>query len=179
MDLRRSLWENGLHPDDRDYILAENKRTNETGDPFQVEYRFRRKDGRYIWVREDAYLIRDQAGSPLFWQGILLDITAQKEAQDAIKASEGSYRGLFNSVSQAIYIQDKDGRFLDVNNGAITMYGYPRDFFIGKSPDALGAPNKNNLKELARKLDLTFLGEPQEFEFWGLRSNGQVFPKIV
>ncbi|MCE9646407.1 MAG: GAF domain-containing protein [Chloroflexi bacterium] len=175
----KNLWENSLHPDDQNRILAEDKRTNETGEPFQVEYRLRKKDGSYVWVREDAYLIHDQSGTPVFWQGILLDISSQKQAQEAIKASEGSYRGLFNSVSQAIYIQDRSGRFLDVNHGASIMYGYPREFFIGKSPDILGAPNMNDMKNLSRSLELAFSGVPQEFEFWGMRNNGQIFPKIV
>ncbi len=175
----KKLWENGLHPDDLERILKEDKRTNETGEPFRVEYRLRRKDGQYVWIREDAHLIRDQAGDPLFWQGILLDITVQKEAEETIKASEGSYRRLFNSVSQAIYIQNKDGLFLDVNDGAVAMYGYSREFFIGKSPDILSAPDKNDLSDLARRLELTFSGMPQEFEFWGRKSNGQIFPKVV
>lgn len=173
------LWENNLHPEDRDRIIAEDKRTNKTGEPFQVEYRTKRKDGRYVWIKEDAYLILDQAGKPSYWHGIMLDITAQKEAQETIKVNEGSYRGLFNSVTQAIYIQDKDGRFLNVNDGVVKMYDYPREYFIGKTPDFLSAPGKNDINKLIQNIKRAFMGEPQEFEFWGIRRNGQVFPKIV
>ncbi|MBI5962086.1 MAG: GAF domain-containing protein [Chloroflexi bacterium] len=173
------LWENSLHPDDREQILAEDKRTNETGDPFQVEYRIRRKDGRYVWIREDAYMIRNQAGEPIYWHGIMFDISAQKEAQEAVIANEGSYRELFNTVTQAIYIQDREGRFLDVNDGAVKMYGFPKEYFIGKTPLVLSAPDKNNMEHLAKMTARAFAGEPQEFEFWGQRSNGQIFPKIV
>ncbi|MCX6060179.1 MAG: GAF domain-containing protein [Chloroflexi bacterium] len=174
-----NIWENSLHAEDRDRILAEDKRTNITKEPFQVEYRIQRKDGVYIWIKEDAYLVHDQAGIPNYWHGIMLDITAQVEAQEAIKANEDSYRGLFNSVTQAIYIQDKEGRFLDINDGAIKMYGYPREFFIGKTPEVISAPDKNDLNKLNKIIELAFKGEPQEFEFWGIRRNGQVFPKVV
>ncbi|NOT04545.1 MAG: GAF domain-containing protein [Anaerolineales bacterium] len=174
-----NLWDNSLHPEDRDKILAEDKRTNETGDPFQVEYRIKKKDGCYVWIREDTHLIRDQAGNPNYWLGIMLDITAQKEAQEAAKANEGSYRGLFNTVDQAIYIQDKNGRFLDVNDGAVKMYGFPREYFIGKTPLDLSAPGKNDIKNLIKMMERAFTGKAQEFEFWGKRSDGQVFPKIV
>lgn len=173
------LWENSLHPDDRNWVLAEDRRTNKTGEPFQVEYRMKRKDGRYVWIREDAYLVRDEEGNPDYWHGILLDITAQKEAQEAIRNTEGSYRGLFNSVTQAIYIQDKEGRFLNVNDGAVKMYDYPREFFIGKSPDIISAPGKNDLDLLGKFIERAFAGEPQTFEFWGRRRNGQIFPKTV
>jgi PAS domain S-box-containing protein len=178
-EVGEKMWEDSLHPEDRERVLAEDKRTNETGDPFRIEYRLRRKDGRYIWVREDSDMISDQAGVPMYWQGILMDITAQKEAQETIKASEGSYRELFNSVTQAIYIQGKEGRFLDVNDGALAIYGYSREFFIGKTLEILSAPDKNDLNHLITKTERAFAGEPQEFEFWGLRSNGQVFPNIV
>jgi PAS domain S-box-containing protein len=173
------LWETSLHPEDHDRVAAEDKRTNKTSEPFQVEYRIRRKDGSYVWIREDAYLVQDETGKPNYWHGIMLDITAQKEAQESIKANESSYRGLFNSVTQAIYIQDKDGRFLDVNAGAEKMYQYPREFFIGKKPDAISAPGKNDLNNLIKITKRAFMGEPQEFEFWGIRKNGQIFPKIV
>ncbi|MCJ7434838.1 MAG: PAS domain S-box protein, partial [Anaerolineales bacterium] len=173
------LWENSLHPEDRERVLAEDERTNEIREPFRIEYRLRRKDGRYIWIREDTYLVSDQTEDPVYWQGILMDITAQKEAQETIKASKGSYRELFNSITQAIYIQDADGRFLDVNYGAATMYGYPREFFIGKTPEVLSAPGKNDLKDLIIKTERAFAGEPQEFKFWGLRSDGRIFPETI
>ncbi|MBI5352445.1 MAG: GAF domain-containing protein [Chloroflexi bacterium] len=174
-----NIWETSLHPDDREMILAEDQRTNKTGAPFQVEYRLKRKDGRYVWIKEDAHLVHDQNGNPHYWHGIMLDITAQKEAQETLKSNENSYQELFNSVTQAIYIQDKAGRFLDVNNGAVKMYGYPREFFIGKTPESISAPGKNDLIRLIKMTERAFKGEPQEFEFWGIRSNGQIFPKTV
>ncbi|MDO9300477.1 MAG: GAF domain-containing protein, partial [Anaerolineales bacterium] len=145
----------------------------------KFEARNLKKDGGVIWTSTNARVVKDKNGKILYYEGFVTDVTDQKYAEEAIKANEGSYRGLFNSVTQAIYIQDKEGRFLDVNDGAITMYGYPRDFFIGKTPEVLSAPNKNDLNSLVKMTERAFAGEPQEFEFWGLRSNSQVFPKIV
>jgi len=173
------MWENSLHPDDRERVIAEDIRTDETGEPFRIEYRLRHRDGHYVWIKEDASIIKDEGGNPLFWQGTLLDITEQKNSERVMKENEVSYRELFNSVTQAIYIQDKEGRFLDVNDGAMKMYGYPREFFIGKTPEVLSAPDKNDLTNLVKRIEHTFNGEPQEFEFWGIRSNGQIFPKII
>ncbi len=174
-----NLWENSLHPDDKERVLAEDIRTDETGEPFRIEYRLRHRNGHYVWIKEDSSIIRGEDGTPLFWQGVLLDITSQKHAEEAIRENENSYRELFNSVTQAIYIQDKAGRFLDVNDGALKMYGYPREFFIGKTPEFLSAPNKNDLDSLIKMTERAYSGELQEFEFWGIRSNGEVFPKFV
>ncbi len=101
----------------------------------------------------------------------------RKQAEEELKESEESYRGLFNSATDAIYIQDKDGVFVDVNEGAVKMYGYPRKFFIGKTPEFLSAPDKNDMKKVLKMIQKAFMGNPQRFEFYGLRKNGEVFPK--
>jgi PAS domain S-box-containing protein len=102
------------------------------------------------------------------------------KSEALLKQSEESYRGLFNAISDAIYIQDKNGIFLDVNKGAENLYGYKREEFIGRTPEFLSAPGKNNLKEIDAAIQKTFsTGEPATFEFWGLKRNGDVFPKEV
>jgi PAS domain S-box-containing protein len=63
------LWNTIIDPEDRERVVAEDKRTERTGQPFRAEYRLRHRDGRTIWVRDEADLVRDEAGTPLFWQG--------------------------------------------------------------------------------------------------------------
>ena len=110
---------------------------------------------------------------------IFEDITEQIRAIEALKQSEASYRGLFDGVHEAIYIQNRAGQFLDVNRGAMEMYGYAREDFIGRTPEFLSAPGLNNLPAVVSKIQRAFAGEPQQFEFWGLRKNGEAFPKEV
>ncbi|MCB9023559.1 MAG: PAS domain S-box protein [Lentimicrobiaceae bacterium] len=96
-----------------------------------------------------------------------------------VQNSEESYRGLFNSITSAVYIMNRQGNFLDVNKGAEAMYGYPKERFIGHTPAFLSAPGKNDLVDVPGRLMRTFEGKSQVFEFWGLRSNGEIFPKEV
>jgi len=90
-----------------------------------------------------------------------------------------STQGLLDAISEAIYIQDASGRFLDVNEGAARMYGYPRDFFQGKSPEVLAAPGRNDLEAVAGAFGRALQGVPQQFEYWGRKQDGTVFPKEV
>jgi len=76
-------------------------------------------------------------------------------------------------------VQNTDGSFLDVNEGAVKMYDYPRTFFLGKSPADLSPPGKNDMNMVMEKFQKALQGAPQVFEFWGKRSNGEIFPKIV
>jgi len=77
-----TLWKKILHPEDRDKVLAENERTSNTGDVFQMEYRLITKDHRVIWVRDEAILVKSKDGTPLYWLGVWTDITARKHAEE-------------------------------------------------------------------------------------------------
>ena len=109
----------------------------------------------------------------------VFDLTDRQRTERALRETESSYASLFQSVSDAIYIQDGEGRFLDVNDGAVRMYGHPRERFIGATPEFLSAPGKNNLVEVGQAVAHALAGVPQQFEFWGLRANSEVFPKEV
>lgn len=80
-----SLWESRLHPEDRARIVNQDYKKLDTGDRHQTEYRFIRKDGRVIWIKEDTNLIRDKDGKPLYWQGIMFDSTKDRENATALQ----------------------------------------------------------------------------------------------
>ncbi len=111
--------------------------------------------------------------------GITTDITSLKITEDQLRKSEITYRGIIDSVTEAIYIQDENGVFLDVNKAVETMYGYSREYFIGKTPGFLAAPDRNNIPKVADAIASAYNGTPASFEFWGIRKNGDIFPKEV
>ncbi len=77
----RELWFRIIHEEDRERVRAENTRTEESGEPFKIEYRICTRDGQTKWIYDEAWLIRDAAGKPLFWQGFMIDITERKRAE--------------------------------------------------------------------------------------------------
>jgi PAS domain S-box-containing protein len=84
---QRDIWEELLHPDDREIELAAHDLHSATGDPWSREYRLIAADGRVVWVRDQAVLLRDVEGRPLTWQGVMVDVTAQKEAEEGLRTS--------------------------------------------------------------------------------------------
>ena len=70
-----------LHPDDRDRVLAEDARSDETGELFNIEYRMIGRDGRVVWIHDEAMIMRDDKGEPSYWLGFMLDISEQKRAE--------------------------------------------------------------------------------------------------
>jgi PAS domain S-box-containing protein len=89
------FWKTLIHPEDREWVLAENERVDRTGDPWNVEYRALAKDGRVVWLRDHAVLVRGEHGEPDYWQGYYIDITEQKQAEEALRqALEREHRAL-------------------------------------------------------------------------------------
>src|SRR5439155_8853945 len=80
--MAKKLWVTMIHPDDRERVLSEDARTDRTMEPFSVEYRIRHADGRIVWVRDEAEVVRDEHGEPRFWSGVMFDITSLKRAEE-------------------------------------------------------------------------------------------------
>jgi diguanylate cyclase (GGDEF)-like protein/PAS domain S-box-containing protein len=79
------FWPKVLHPDDREVALEATERHNRTGEPFRMEYRLLARDGRVVWIRDEAIMIRDAEGRPSYSQGIMQDITEVKAAEHELQ----------------------------------------------------------------------------------------------
>src|SRR5471032_648935 len=76
-----------LHPDDAERVMAKVLHANTTRAPFEDEYRLRRKDGEYVWVRDHSAIV-ESAGGEAFARGFLLDITRQKRLEEQLLQSQ-------------------------------------------------------------------------------------------
>jgi len=159
-------------------LVADVFRRTLNGESQHYEVRVKKKDGDIFTLSVNTAPILE-AGKVVGTVSFGRDITERKQAEEALQQSEKDYRNLFDNATDAIYIQDKKGRFLDVNQGAVDMYGYPKEFFIGKTPAFLSAPGKNDMKKIIGFVEDAFNGKPRQYDFWGIRKNGEVFPKFV
>jgi len=127
------LWVRTTHPDDRERVLEEDRRTDQTGELFSIEFRKVRRDGNVIWVRDEAVLVRDAKGHPLYWQGIFTDITERKRTEEALLENERRFRQLFENSADALFVHDDRGRFVDCNVEACRVLGYAREEVLSLS----------------------------------------------
>ncbi|MGA2917699.1 PAS domain S-box protein [Methanoregula sp.] len=87
------------------------------------EFRLRDDKGKRRWIRSSSRPVFE--GEKLLGlQGILTDITEQKEMQDALRVSEEHYRGIFNNAPIGIFHSTPDGKIIDVNPVYSRMFGY-------------------------------------------------------
>lgn len=110
--VRPNLWSKQVHPQDRDRILAQEVASRETGHPMISEYRLVAKDGQIVWVRDECVVVAGPAGEPLL-QGVMLDITERKHAEELLREAEGRYRTLVEQIPAITYIDgfDEAGTF--------------------------------------------------------------------
>jgi len=142
--------------------------------------------GKFLFLDVHKSPFYDDKGNLIGTVGSGRDVTKekqleleQKKAEEKLKNSELTYRSIIDSVTEAIYVQDENGVFLDVNTAVEKMYGYDRNYFIGKTPEFLSATGKNDLEMVSKAIKSVFKGNRESFEFWGLKKDGTVFPKEV
>lgn len=166
------------HPEDRPQVKQ--KLTDRIeGKKGAIEYGFR------CITKDDAVINVHVYGSGIEYEGApaivgtIVDVTRNNKIVKRYQASVESFQDLFDSISDAIYIQDKHGRFVEVNEGAERMYGYSREEFLGKTPEFLAVEDKVDIKKVRKYSQEALKGRPQQFKWWGKRKNGEKFPKEV
>lgn len=190
-DLFFARRERQAHPEDPNWhtfgelCQASDRIVRESGKPAQFD-EFGNINGQFLYLDVHKAPVRDESGSMIGTVGSARDVTrirmmesTREQVEEQLRQSETSYRELFDLAPEAIYVQNRDGVFLDVNQHACDMYGHPKSFFIGQTPEALSAAGHNDLDAIRRMVAEAFAGKTHAFEFWGVRSNGEIFPKEV
>jgi len=128
-------WHERVHPDDRENAeRALFAALKGTGTTYDNEYRIiRPSDGAVRWVHARAEIERDETGKAQRLVGAHIDVTEQKEAQQALRESEERYRGVLNSMVEGFALLDVKFTIIDVNEEMLRLDGRARDQLIGRS----------------------------------------------
>jgi len=154
--------------------LVEGKRQH-----FQIEKRYRRKDGTLVWGRNDVALVPGIGGAAPFWFAVVEDITQRKEEESARRYTEEKYRLVVETASDAVISLDETSAILLANPATTRIFGYDRAELIGKPLTMLMPEFLRKLHEVGFK---RYLATGQRHINWqgtelvGRRKNGQEFP---
>ncbi len=149
---RLDLWMRVLHADDRDWVLKKTEAAMRAGEEIDYEYRMTAKNGNVHWVRDRGSFVRDERGDVICWQGIILDISERKQAEEALKESERRYRQMFEKNRAIKLLIDADtGAIMDANSAACEFYEYTSAELITKNITDLNTlPAEQVITELKR-----------------------------
>jgi PAS domain S-box-containing protein len=115
-----NFWANNIHPDDKQRVEEDlhhvfiNKKMNH-------EYRFKIKDGSYIWMYDEMRLVTDETGRPLEMVGYWIVIDERKKAEEAFAISENHLRVIYNTEPECIKLLGPNGELQDMNPAGLTM----------------------------------------------------------
>jgi sigma-B regulation protein RsbU (phosphoserine phosphatase) len=137
----RVLFRDVVHPDDKDRISQEiEKYKQQDLDEYEQEYRIIAGDGKVHWVHDRTSVVRGDTGEILYNQGLLLDVTLRKQAEQELEASERKHRRILETAGEGFVLMDLDLKFVEVNQAYLDMLGYTRQELEGKSPMDLSTP---------------------------------------
>jgi PAS domain S-box-containing protein len=169
-------WIRLLHPDDKEWVVDAWSTAWAAQVPYELEYRYVAADGSSVWVRDSVRPVERGDGSVL-WQGVLLDITREKEAELAREASEHRFQELVEQVPAIVYEMglDDDRRSLYVSPHAEVLLGYTREEWLDQ-PDIwteLLHPMDREV-ELAAHDEANRTGAPWDREYRLVAADGSV-----
>ena len=176
------FWKSRVHPHDVDRVVELTERSAATGDPFAAEYRYLAKDGQIVWVLDRATLrSRDSRGMPAHFQGIMLDVTARKEAEAKAEVAEERYRQLAEEspVVSCIYRvrpgADPPVELEYMSPQVADLLGYTAAE-LGADPGRwLALVHPDDLDAVTGSLERAWItGEPRALEYRVIRRNGTI-----
>ena len=132
------VYENGenlllkyVHPDDLPRTIQGFEALFMQAKPFDEVFRFQRKDGHWIWVHDRAVATHLEDGV-LFADGVLSDITARKDAEEALQKQLSLMRTITSTAPDSLFMLDETGHVTFINPAGERMLGYTRDELQGK-----------------------------------------------
>jgi len=147
------------------------------GQPFEGEFRARRRDGTHFACYTHDAPITEENGELSGFVGVAEDITARKNAEKAIAESERRFRRLVEQAADSFFVFDSDGRFVDASQGAANSLGYTRDELIGMRLREIDAALSH--EALDEMCSGSARGRPATIESVYRRKDGTTFPVEV
>jgi PAS domain S-box-containing protein len=144
---------------------------------YDIEYRVRQKEGEPLWLHARGRVEGDATGKAVSFHGAVMDITARKRAEAAVRASEARYRTLFDYAPDGIVIADQQSYYLDANPSMCRMLGYTRDEFIGLH--ARDIVVQTEIPHIGKALTVIKAKSDYQREWQFRRKDGSTFPADV
>lgn len=155
-------WGDTLHPDDAQRTIEAWKECVRTEGVWDIEHRFRGKDGQYHPILARGVPVRDEQGKIVCWAGINLDISRFKKIEQDLKASEEHFRVALKNFPMIVYTTDRELRYTWIYNPA---FGFNAAQLIGKTDEDMNHPEDvRDLVSLKRSVLETGVGRREEIK---------------
>jgi PAS domain S-box-containing protein len=164
------FWASHLHPDDREGAVALHLAAQEEGKDYDCEYRMLAADGRIVWFRDQARVVRDAESNIQKVRGLMSDITERKRVEEQQRLQTAALAAAAN----AIIITDREGRFSWVNPAFTRLTGYALEEALGQTPRLLNS-GKQEQAFFQRLWEKILAGQVWQGELVNRRKDGSLY----
>jgi PAS domain S-box-containing protein len=172
-----------MHPEDWERMTAAIRKSEATGEGYELELRITRKNGDARVIFSRANVQQDANGKAVQLVGISQDITDRKRAEEALRESEKRFMDVLYAAQDAILLIDGD-TFVDCNEAAARMLGYPtREEFLMSHPSKLSPDRqpdgRDSFEKANEMMEMAMAQGFHRFEWVHRKASGEDFPVEV
>lgn len=169
-------WLEHIHPEDRERVLAAQARLRSEGS-LEIDYRFRRGDGVYVWVFDSARVVHGPDGRPVEIIGSWTDISARKRHEEALRESEQRLEAILRQMPAMTWAVDSDLRVIFARGKGMEALGIAEDDVVGRALEDV-VEGQDSRATAARRHRAALSGEGSSFElrFMGRDMNASLQP---
>lgn len=167
-------WLQRIHPDDLMRVEKSLIKAVNSGENYRAaQYRFLNGQGKYRFVIDKGYFVRNNDNEAIQMVGTISDLTLDIEARESLRASEEQYRLLFKQSPLPMYIYEPDTlKFVAVNNSAIEKYGYTEEELLQLSIHELHP--ESEYEEIKKEIERSIKKKRTGFDTWSqLKKSGE------
>ena len=125
-------WIDLIHPSDRDQVLEGSNEAARTFEPYRARYRAIHRDGHVVWIDEESVPIRDGHGVPMYWLGMMRDVTEDVSTRGQLHDARTKYGALVEQIPAIVYVDVADDRMTTnyVSPQIETLLGYTAEEYV-------------------------------------------------
>jgi len=127
-----SAWENSLHPEDSERVRNALERHFQAREPYEVDYRLRKKNGDFVYWSDRGSVIRDEHGKAVRMYGACTDVSARKKAEIALQESRQLLSNMINFLPDPTFVIDTKGVVISWNKAMEELTGVKAGDMVGK-----------------------------------------------
>ncbi len=167
-----------VHPDDVDRLREEvEAHAEKRSEAYNMSYRIVTRNGEVRWIEDQTSTVKDEGGNITHYQGIVVDITRIRLAEEKLKKSEEKFRRIVETAGEGFMMMDDDLMILDINDAYCKMLGYDRSEVLGRSSADFTTEEFKRLIE--PRCEEMLRMEYRKFEGTLRAKNGRIVPVLI
>ncbi len=164
-------WENSILEEDRERTISTCRAHTALGEDHRLEYRAKHADGHIVWIEDRISVLTDTNGMPTLVRGLMIDISARKNAEEAVVRQRELHELLVDNAPVCIHSIDASGKLESINSAGLELVGAASANEI-QGQRYLDFVAEADQERIGGLLSEAYCGKPSSFQFTCLTDFG-------